>query len=96
MTALRVRLITQLSYFSQYKILTDDEFETIWVEIISTKAKNIICCCAYRHLSFNPERFKENLESILSQLAAQAAQAYFSRKSQRLIHERVTRCVTRC
>ena len=30
---------------------TDDEFETIWVEIVDTKAKNILCCCAYRHPS---------------------------------------------
>ena len=30
---------------------TDDEFETIWVEIVNTKAKNILCCCAYRHPS---------------------------------------------
>ena len=30
---------------------TDDEFETIWVEIVNTKDKNILCCCAYRHPS---------------------------------------------
>ena len=47
---------------------TDDEFETVWVEINNTKAKHILCCCAYRHPSFNPVRFKEHLESILSQL----------------------------
>ena len=47
---------------------TDDEFETVWVEINNTKAKNILCCCAYRHPSFNPVRFKEHFESILSQL----------------------------
>ena len=48
--------------------ITDDEFETVWVEINNTKAKNILCCCAYRHPSFNPVRFKEHFESILSQL----------------------------
>ena len=47
---------------------TDDDFETVWVEINNTKAKNILCCCAYRHPSSNPVRFKEHLESILSQL----------------------------
>ena len=26
---------------------TDDEFETIWVKIVNTKTKNILCCCAY-------------------------------------------------
>ena len=29
---------------------TDDDFETIWVEIVNTKATNILCCCAYRPL----------------------------------------------
>ena len=38
------------------------------LEINNTKAKNILCCCACRHPSFNPVRFKEHLESILSQL----------------------------
>ena len=47
---------------------TDDDFETVWVEINNTKAKNILCCCAFRHPSSNPVRFKEHLESILSQL----------------------------
>ena len=49
--------------------ITDDEFETVWVEINNTKVKNILCCCAYRHPSFNPVRFKEHIESILSKLA---------------------------
>ena len=43
---------------------TDDEFETIWVEIFKTKAKNILCYCAYRHPSFSPVRLK----NIWSQL----------------------------
>ena len=61
--------------------VTDDEFETIWVEIINTKAENILYCYAYRHNTkaenilycyayrhpyFNPVRFKEHFESILS------------------------------
>ena len=41
--------------------ITDDEFETVWVEINNTKLKNILRCCAYRHPSFNPVRFKEHL-----------------------------------
>ena len=48
---------------------TDNEFETIWVEIINSKAKNIMCCCAYRHPSFYPVRPKEHFESILSQVS---------------------------
>ena len=49
--------------------VADDEFETIWVEIINTKAKNILYCYAYRHPYFNPVRFKEHFESILSQVS---------------------------
>ena len=48
--------------------ITDDEFETVWVQIFNTKNKNILCCCAYRHPSSNPVRFKEHLESTLSRL----------------------------
>ncbi|RMX50793.1 hypothetical protein pdam_00003149 [Pocillopora damicornis] len=35
-------------------------------------------------------------ELLYAIVLSQAAQAHVSRKSQRLIHERVTRCVTRC
>ena len=49
--------------------VTDNHFETIWVEIINTKGKKIFYRCAYLHPSFNPVRFKENFESILSQLS---------------------------
>ena len=50
---------------------TDDEIETIWVEIVNTKAKNILCCCAYRHPSFSPVRLKKHLELTLSQLTSE-------------------------
>ena len=54
--------------FKRTDVNTTDEFETIWVEIVNTKAKYILRCSAYRHPSFNPVRFKEQLESTLSQL----------------------------
>ena len=45
----------------------------------------------------NPVFFVYNvIMSICQVLFTQAAQAHASRKSQRLIPERVTRCVTRC
>ena len=31
--------------------ITDDDFETVWVEMVNTKNKNILCCCAYGHPS---------------------------------------------
>ena len=36
---------------------------------MNIKAKNILCCCAYSHLSSNHVRFKEHFETILSQLS---------------------------
>ena len=47
----------------------------------------------------NPVFFVYNvimLNIVYAIFLSQVAQAYVSRKSQRLIHERVTRCVTRC
>ena len=46
----------------------------------------------------NPLFFVYNvmLSTVYAIVLSQAAQAHASRKSQQLIHERVTRCVTRC
>ena len=47
----------------------------------------------------NPAFFVYNvvmLNIVYAIVLSQAAQAHVSRKSQRLIHERVTHCVTRC
>lgn len=49
--------------------VTDEEFETVWVEIKNNKSKSILCCCAYRHPSASPERFTEHIETILHNLA---------------------------
>ena len=48
--------------------ITDEEFETVWVEIKNAKSKNTLCCCAYRHPSPSPERFTEHIETILHNL----------------------------
>ena len=57
--------------FKRTDVNTTDEFETIWVEIVNTKAKYILCCCAYRQPSFIPVRFKEQLDSTLSELTGE-------------------------
>ena len=47
----------------------------------------------------NPVFFVYNVimsSNVYAIVLSQVAQAHVSRKSQRLIHERVTRCVTRC
>ena len=51
-----------------------------------------------RYMIQNPVFFVYNvimLSIVYAIVLSQAAQAHVSRKSQRLIHERVTRCVTR-
>lgn len=49
--------------------VTDEEFETVWVEIKNVISKSILCCCAYRHPSSSLERFTEHIETILHNLA---------------------------
>ena len=49
--------------------VTDEEFETVWVEIKNIKSKSILWCCVYRHPSSSPERFTEHIETILHNLA---------------------------
>ena len=52
-----------------------------------------------KYMIQNPVFFVYNvimLSIVYAIVLSQAAQAHASRKSQRLIHERVTRCVTRC
>ena len=45
---------------------------------------------------FNKYVIQNPVFFVYAIVLSQAAQAHISRKSQRLIHERVTRCVTRC
>ena len=51
--------------------VTNEEFETVWVEIKNIKSKNILCCCAYRHPSSPPERFTEHIETVLHNLVGE-------------------------
>ena len=44
----------------------DNDFEMIWIEIINTNAKNMLCCCAYRHPSTDTTRFNDHLQEKLS------------------------------
>ena len=46
----------------------DNEFETIWIEIDNPKAKNILCCCAYRHPNTDTARFSDHLQEKLSKI----------------------------
>ena len=46
-----------------------DEFETLWIEIkTGAKAKNILCCCVYRHPNTDTKKFVEHMDDVLSKL----------------------------
>ena len=46
----------------------NENFETIWVEIDNSKAKNILCCCAYRHPSSDISKFSDHFQETFSKL----------------------------
>ena len=43
-----------------------DEYETVWIEIETSKEKNILICCSYRHPSTDIENYMEYVEETLS------------------------------
>ena len=47
---------------------TNNDFETIWIEIDNSKAKNILCCCAYRHPSSDISKFSDYFQETFSKL----------------------------
>ena len=49
--------------------ISDKDFEKIWIETVNSKAKNILCFCAYRHLSSDISNFNDHFQVTLSNLA---------------------------
>ena len=47
----------------------DADFETVWVEICNPKAKNVICCCVYRHPNSDISKFNDHLHGKIEDLA---------------------------
>ena len=47
---------------------TEDEFESLWVEIKNQKSKNIMCGCMYRHPNTDVLTFLEYIESTISKI----------------------------
>ena len=43
-----------------------NDFETLWVEIDNSKARNILCCYVYRHPNSDVAKFSEHLQEMLS------------------------------
>ena len=49
--------------------VVSDEYETLWVEInTGSKAKNIPCCCAYRHPNTDIKTFIEYMDNTYRSL----------------------------
>ena len=47
----------------------EDEYETLWIEIkTGAKAKNILCCCVYRHPNTDTKKFVEHMDDVLPKL----------------------------
>ena len=42
-----------------------DEFEMVGIEILSSKSKNILCCCVYRHPNTDAQEFVNYLDNLL-------------------------------
>ena len=47
----------------------DADFETVWVEICNPNAKNVICCCVYRHPNSDISKFNDHLHGKIEDLA---------------------------
>ncbi len=46
-----------------------DDYESVWIEIINSKSKNIVCGCIYRHPRANLEEFNEYMNKTLVTLS---------------------------
>ena len=58
---------------------TNDEYESIWIEINNKKSKNIVCGSIYRHTRNNNDNFKnflKYLESSLNKLIKENKEIY--------------------
>ena len=49
--------------------ISDRDFEAVWIEIVNSKAKNILCCFAYRHPSSDISKFNDYIQMTFSSLA---------------------------
>ena len=71
---LRGGIVMYLKKTLDYTIRDDlsvvsDECETLWFEIkTGSKARNILCCCAYRHPNIDIKSFIEYMDNTLQNL----------------------------
>ena len=69
-TSLNYRLREDLKF-------TNDGFEMIGVELISSKNKNILCCCVYRHPNSDVQEFTHFVNGILQTVTKENKHVFF-------------------
>ena len=47
----------------------ENEYETLWVEIKSSKSQNVLCCCAYRHSNTDVKKFNEYVDQTMHKIS---------------------------
>ena len=56
---------------------TEDDFESLWIEIKNREKKSIICGCIYRHPNTDSVKFTEYIESTLSEIDCNKYDVFF-------------------
>ena len=54
--------------------ISNVDFETVWIVIINPKAKNILCCCTYRHPNSEISKLIDHFHEVLGNLAKENKQ----------------------
>ena len=54
--------------------ISNVDFETVWIEIINPKAKNLLCCCTYRHPNSEISTLIDNFHEVIGNLAKENKQ----------------------
>ena len=58
---------TDLTLIKRDDLCTSDEdFETVWIEIVNSNTKNLLFCCIYRHPRSDISKFSDHLQMTLS------------------------------
>ena len=57
--------------------VTENDFESLWIEISNQKQENIICRCIYRHPNTDPTKFLEYIESTISKIDCNKYEIFF-------------------
>ena len=56
---------------------SNDDFETVWIEVDRKNEKNLLFCCVYRHPNSNVESLTFHLNDVLLKVTQQARRSVF-------------------